>query len=50
MRSCRTCRVAMRFIACIEDPAVIGRILTHLDANPESGSVDTSALPGATPA
>jgi len=30
--SCPACGGAVRIIACIEDPAVIGKILTHLDA------------------
>jgi len=29
---CPACGGAVRIIACIEDPAVIGKILTHLDA------------------
>jgi hypothetical protein len=32
IETCPACGGAVRIIACIEDPAVIGRILTHLDA------------------
>lgn len=32
MQSCRTCRGLMWIIACIEDPALIEKIFTHLDA------------------
>jgi hypothetical protein len=31
-RLCAACGGAVRIIACIEDPAVIERILAHLDA------------------
>jgi len=30
--TCRACGGAVRFIACIEDPEVIEKILIHLDA------------------
>ena len=37
IETCQTCGGAMRIIACIEDPDVIEKILTHLDAKaPES--------------
>lgn len=32
IQTCAACGGAVRIIACIEDPAVIERILTHLDA------------------
>jgi hypothetical protein len=32
IETCAACGGAMRIIACIEDPAVIEKILTHLDA------------------
>jgi hypothetical protein len=37
IETCLTCSGAMRIIACIKDPAVIEKILTHLDSKaPES--------------
>lgn len=33
IETCAVCGGAMRIIACIEDPAVIEKILAHLDAN-----------------
>ena len=32
IETCLACGVAMRIIACIEDPDVIDKILSHLDA------------------
>jgi pyruvate/2-oxoglutarate dehydrogenase complex dihydrolipoamide acyltransferase (E2) component len=32
IETCSACGGAMRILACIEDPAVIGKILAHLDA------------------
>ena len=32
IETCRACGGAVRFIACIEDPEVIEKILIHLDA------------------
>lgn len=32
IETCSACGGAVRIIACIEDPAVIEKILTHLDA------------------
>jgi hypothetical protein len=43
METCPTCGGALRIIACIEDPVVIKKILTHLD------SKDTSAAPSRLP-
>jgi hypothetical protein len=33
IETCPACGGAMRIIACIEDPAIIEKILTHLNAN-----------------
>jgi hypothetical protein len=41
--TCRACGGAVRIIACIEDPVVIDKILTHLDK--KSASVEASQLP-----
>ena len=43
VETCRACGGALRIIACIEDPVVIERILTHL--NKKSACVDTYRLP-----
>ena len=32
IETCRACGAAVRIIACIEDPVVIEKILTHLDS------------------
>ena len=32
IETCRACGGALRIIACIEDPVVIKKILTHLDS------------------
>ena len=36
IETCPACGGALRIIACIEDPAVINKILTHLDAKDAS--------------
>ena len=41
--TCPACGGAVRIIACIEDPAVIKKILTHLDTN--NASAEPSRLP-----
>jgi len=41
--TCRACGGAVRIIACIEDPLVIAKILTHLDQ--KSTSIEVSRLP-----
>ncbi len=41
--TCQTCGGALRFIACIEDPVVIKKILTHFDKH--GPSVEDSPLP-----
>ena len=39
IKTCPACGGAVRIIACIEDPKVIAKILSHLDAKaPEPGS------------
>jgi hypothetical protein len=37
IETCSVCGGAMRIIACIEDPAVIEKILAHLDAKAAAG-------------
>ena len=37
LQTCPACGGAMRIIACIEDPVVIEKILTHLDAKAAAG-------------
>jgi hypothetical protein len=39
IETCRDCGGAVRIIACIEDPVVIEKILTHLDAKGASPEV-----------
>jgi len=34
---CEHCGAALKIIACIEDPAVIARILKHLETHPPRG-------------
>jgi len=46
LTSCENCGGQVRVIACIEDPAVIGRILAHLD-RPAPPSVSPILLPPA---
>ena len=43
VETCRACGGALRVIACIEDPVVIEKILSHLDK--KTGFVDTNLLP-----
>jgi hypothetical protein len=40
---CPKCAGALRIIACIEDPVVIDKILTHLDK--KAASANPAALP-----
>ena len=39
IETCRECGGAMKVIACIEDPVVIEKILTHLDAKASESEV-----------
>lgn len=43
IETCRACVGALRIIACIEDPVVIKKILTHLDK--KDASAEASRLP-----
>jgi hypothetical protein len=43
METCPACGGVLRIIACIEDPAVIKKMLTHLDTK------DASAAPPRSP-
>ena len=43
IKTCRSCGGAVRIIACIEDPVVIKKILTHLDE--QVGSTHAPRLP-----
>ncbi len=43
IETCRECGGAVRIIACIDDPAVIEKILTHLDAR--TAQADASQRP-----
>ncbi len=43
METCAVCGSALRAIACIADPAVIEKILTHLDA--KTATADASHRP-----
>jgi hypothetical protein len=45
IETCAACGGALRIIACIEDPAVIKKILTHLYT--KNASADSSGLPPA---
>jgi hypothetical protein len=45
IETCSACGRALRIIACIEDPAVIKKILTHLDNKDASASAGPSRLP-----
>jgi len=38
IETCPACGGAVRIIACIEDPVVIGKILSHLDAKAPGGA------------
>jgi hypothetical protein len=48
IETCPACGGAMRIIACIEDPAVIEKILAHLDAKAATAQA-TRAPPCGTP-
>ena len=37
LQSCAGCGGQVRVIACLEDPAVIGKILAHLESQPPVG-------------
>ena len=43
VEACRACGSALRVIACIDDPVVIEKILSHL--NKKTSFVDTNRLP-----
>jgi hypothetical protein len=43
IETCPTCGGALRIIACIEDPAVINKILTHIDS--KNASAEPARLP-----
>ncbi len=43
IETCPACGGAVRIIACIEDPEVIEKILTHLDE--KGGSAEASRRP-----
>jgi hypothetical protein len=43
METCSTCGGALRVIACIEDPVVIDKILTHLEK--KAIGVEPAVLP-----
>jgi len=43
IETCSACGGALRIIACIEDPAVIKKILTHLDT--QEASAEPPRLP-----
>ena len=43
IETCRECGGAVKVIACIEDPAIIKKILTHLDRY--APSAETTRLP-----
>ncbi len=43
LETCSTCGGAVRIIACIEDPVVIGKILAHL--NQKATTVETRLRP-----
>ncbi len=45
IETCPACGGALRIIACIEDPLVIKKILTHLDS--KDASAESSRLPPA---
>ncbi len=49
--TCRDCGGTVKVIACIEDPAIIKKILTHLDRNAHSAEAtplpQSRAPPGA---
>jgi hypothetical protein len=43
IETCRACGGAVKIIACIEDPVVIDKILTHL--HEKAASAETGLLP-----
>jgi len=43
IETCAACGGALRIIACIEDPAVIKKILTHIDS--KNACADPARLP-----
>ncbi len=43
IETCSACGGALRIIACIEEPAVIKKILTHLDS--KNASAEPARLP-----
>ena len=43
IETCRECAGAVKVIACIEDPVVIKKILTHLDQ--KATTAETNLLP-----
>jgi hypothetical protein len=50
MQTCSACGGAVKVIACIEDPAVIEKILTHLQEKVVSGPKDLLPQSRAPPA
>ena len=50
IETCWVCGGAMRIIACIEDPAVIEKILAYLDAKAAAGQAARPASSRAPPA
>jgi Ser/Thr protein kinase RdoA (MazF antagonist) len=48
IETCAACGGALRIIACIEDPAVINKILTHIDSKNACAAPPVAALSGAT--
>jgi hypothetical protein len=49
IETCPACAAAMRIIACIEDPAVVEKILAHLDAKAAAGQPPPPRAPPARP-
>jgi hypothetical protein len=49
IETCRACGGAVRIIACIEDPVVIEKILTHLDSKDPSTAIARLPRPRAPP-
>ena len=45
IETCSACGGALRITACIEDPQVIEKILTHLDKKDACASAEPSRLP-----
>jgi len=46
IETCETCGGKMKLIASIEDPAVIKRILAHLDNRQSAGQHSRASTPG----